>query len=578
MEVDETDREYLEREINSATMKNIDRLFDLWKMIGVKNLRENRVDTVLDHIEKLYATMVSEEESNLDKITKNIQRYDRERMELRLDLGVTECDDENEAELSLVDVEFKIRTEVFKLREKKAERMKVFNDERAIEKALCEATGSPPCDIVLERLPSDSHLRQIAKHINHLRQLRSKREDNFEKTARKIRELYEKLETEPRNSKERNLVCSNIGDLVLSEDTMDFIELILQGLETEVLSNEQAAEEIIESIVHISEKLNLPYDAGSKKRELYSSKYINELRDELTCLEEERRKHMSLFIKSAASDLEQIWEQCYAGEDTKSTFKSILDTKDDDEEAILNLYESNVKAWKSFYDDHHFIINKIDEWYSLWADRLQLETSMKDPSRLGNFKALREEEKRRNRVNKRLPKIVDEIYKMTSDYLDAKGKDFLIRGMTFNDLNDYQQNKHDIEVQREKEKKKQEKKKLMVQESIYGVGKTVAKTPVRGNRTLRQVKRLQHESRLVPGSSNPGGGKSFATPGKPIGASTPGGLAGKRRALRERNDTFVSGSRMVKDSIASVNDNIFNQAEMISSTLKPEQFVSTQRR
>ena len=28
---------------------------------------------------------------------------------------------------------------------------------------------------------------------------------------------------------------------------------------------------------------------------------------------------------------------------------------------------------------------KIDEWYSLWQDRLKLETN-KDPGRLGNFK------------------------------------------------------------------------------------------------------------------------------------------------------------------------------------------------
>ena len=49
-------------------------------------------------------------------------------------------------------------------------------------------------------------------------------------------------------------------------------------------------------------------------------------------------------------------------------------------------------------------------------------------------------------------------------------------------------------MQDEKERKKEEKKKMMVQESIYGV----AKTPIRGaNKTLRQVKRLQNESKFV---------------------------------------------------------------------------------
>ena len=61
--------------------------------------------------------------------------------------------------------------------------------------------------------------------------------------------------------------------------------------------------------------------------------------------------------------------------------------------------------------------------------------------------------------------------------------------------------------------------------------------------------------------------KTFATPSKPV--STPG-----RRALRERNETFVSGSNYKKDSIASVTENIFDNADVASSTLKSEQIVS----
>merc|ERR1711956_104673 len=116
---------------------------------------------------------------------------------------------------------------------------------------------------------------------------------------------------------------------------------------------------------------------------------------------------------------------------------------------------------------------------------------------------------------------------------------------------------------RKKNEKIEEKKKILVQESIYGV----AKTPNRGgNRTLRQVKRLQHESRVVTGKSF-----GFATPSKPASAavSTPGSM--KRRPLREKNDTYVSGSHMAKVSIASVNENIFSTADIASSTLKADQ-------
>lgn len=342
---------------------------------------------------------------------------------------------------------------------------------------------------------------------------------------------------------------------------MEKVQLILRGLEDEMQCNYQVARELIENIKKISEKLNLPCDIASKQHEFYSTRMIDELRVELGCLEEERKKHMAVFIKSASQELQQIWDQCYAGTDAKQTFNAILDTKMDDEENVLAHYESNIKAWQKFYDDHRLILSKIGEWYSLWNDRLQLETCIKDPSRLqgrsaGAFKALQDEERKRRRVNKGLPKVVKEIEELTQRYLQEKGKEFLIHGMTFNDLNEHQQTQHEIQVNEEKERKKQEKKRLMVQESIYGV----TKTPIRGNRTLRQVKRLQHDTK------GPSSGRSFATPGaRPPSA---------RKALRDRNnDTFVqSGNLLTKDSIATVND--FRHEPVASSTMNGEEIVS----
>jgi len=120
MEVDETVRDQFERERKEAMHQKHDRLFELWGMIGIKNLHENRLIAVHQHVDNIYDTMIEEEEQNLDKITKNIQKYHRERMELRRDLGVNTNDDTDEAGLGLVDVEHKIRTEVHNLREKKS--------------------------------------------------------------------------------------------------------------------------------------------------------------------------------------------------------------------------------------------------------------------------------------------------------------------------------------------------------------------------------------------------------------------------------------------------------------------------
>ncbi len=74
--------------------------------------------------------------------------------------------------MSLVDVEYKIRTEVTKLMEQKEERMKVFNDAREAEKKLCESTGTSLVEVHYDHMPTDANVRQIEKHISQLKVLR----------------------------------------------------------------------------------------------------------------------------------------------------------------------------------------------------------------------------------------------------------------------------------------------------------------------------------------------------------------------------------------------------------------------
>jgi len=569
MEIDDYDSILcdLERQLDEMRRPYLVEMVELWKTMGMgynkgerRNVQKKRISPMVGFFKEQFEDLIKNDQKNLRDLTKEIERHCKERLELRRTLNIT-GNDSGEDKLSLIDVERKLRDEVAQLQKEKDERMKAYDEARAAEKIECESTGSVSCYIVINRMPTDEQVRQIKKNVSHLRELRSKREVEFDANVESIHKFYQILETEPGNA-ERNLVCSTGKSIqVLSEDQMDKVQKILQDLEIEKHSNQQIIVDIVERIKDISETLDLPFENQQNYENSCSSRVIEQLRAELNSLEEERKKHMAVFIQDAGLKLQTIWEKCYVDEQTKEKFISDLEAKID-EESQLDFYKENIKEWTEFYnnDERMRIFLKIDEWYSLWEDRLKLENL--DPKRLGNFKALREEEKMRNRVNKRLPKAVEDITNWM-DELQKKGKHFRIRGMTFDELNAYQENDHDRKVQEEKERKIEEKKKILVQESIYGV----AKTPNRGgNRTLRQVKRLQHESKVVTGKSF-----GFATPSKPASAavSTPGSM--KRRPLREKNDTYVSGSHMAKVSIASVNENIFSTADIASSTLKADQ-------
>ena len=81
--------------------------------------------------------------------------------------------DSGEDKLSLIDVERKLRDEVAQLQKEKDERMKAYDEARAAEKIECESTGSVPCYIVINRMPTDEQVRQIKKNVSHLRVIMS---------------------------------------------------------------------------------------------------------------------------------------------------------------------------------------------------------------------------------------------------------------------------------------------------------------------------------------------------------------------------------------------------------------------
>ena len=216
--------------------------------------------------------------------------------------------------------------------------------------------------------------------------MRKKREVEFDDIIRKIHKYYQILETEPGNA-ERNLVCSEGNSIpILCQDTMDHVEKILQDLEIEKQSNQETITDLMDRIRDISQTLDLRFE--SKPYENCSShRVIEQLRAELEALEKERKKHMVVFIQKAGEELQNIWRKCYVSKTTKEKFMNDLESKIDDE-SQLGFYKDNIKLWNNFYNDEDRMKTflKIDEWYSLWQDRLKLETCTKDPGRLGNFK------------------------------------------------------------------------------------------------------------------------------------------------------------------------------------------------
>ena len=104
----------------------------------------------------------------------------------------------------------------------------------------------------------------------------AKRKIDFEEIINHIDALYEKLETEPKDDKER-IVTENVDSIVLSQENMDLVRRMKDDLERERQNNLYEATDILDQIRNISQKLKLPFDLSSKEREVYSRPYITEV-------------------------------------------------------------------------------------------------------------------------------------------------------------------------------------------------------------------------------------------------------------------------------------------------------------
>ena len=82
-----------------------------------------------------------------------------------MDFSIIPADDSGEDILSLIDVEKKIRDEVTELQNEKQKRMKAYEEAREAEEAACEVTGSNPCYIVIDGMPTDDQVCQIKNHV-----------------------------------------------------------------------------------------------------------------------------------------------------------------------------------------------------------------------------------------------------------------------------------------------------------------------------------------------------------------------------------------------------------------------------
>ena len=246
----------------------------------------------------------------------------------------------------------------------------------------------------------------------------------------------------------------NIIDRMLEEETGHKAKL-LDHLETYSLICNK-----------LSKELGVSFEEPDPNMSLLKLQHA--VRAEVRKLEEMKKANIEQFIINLRNELNEIWDQCFYSEDQKNSFQALHSI--DFTEELLEQHEAELERMKEYLELNKELFIKVEKYQDIWNKFMELERKAKDPSRLMNARgtALLEEEKERNRVNKTLPRVEQELHELIQQWEQDHGRDFRVRGVSFAAFIDDQKEEHIRGLEMEKMAREKAKKENLLHETRYG--------------------------------------------------------------------------------------------------------------
>lgn len=541
----DVDMQDFSQKLQAVGDERIERLFGLWEELGIDEQgREDRSQTVLKHVTDLMDKMVNEEIKAKKKILDSLEYHTKHALKLSKELGISFDVPDNG--LVLVQYERAVRHEAKRLTDLKEERLEEVRVLRKSDEELCARLGMDPFYISSTNVPDADKLQELKNHIASLEDTLLNRMKEVEHIRDSIIKLYETLETEPSTDFEREIICESLDRFVLSAKNVENVSRIHADLEDRLKSNQREVCECVEKIDALYERLQMDmhekFDFLANNKG-HSSGVIFTLKEEICRLEEIKKANIEKFIVNIRNELHQLWDDCYYTEEQRNLFQPLHST--DFSEALLESHEQEVKALKEHFEVHRELFSKVSKRQEVWNKFMELERKAKDPSRLMNARgnSLLMEEKERNKVNKTLPRIEEELHGLIKAWESENGRVFLVHGVIFEEFIENQKEDHIQQLELEKQARDQAKKKTIMQETRFGARPSTPaklKQSTLSNKT-NSIKKTPGSSRILSRINtglammrSPRGGR---TP-KNKESETPTGTKSNASLRQKRRDSY----------------------------------------
>lgn len=468
------------------------KLQDVWDVIGIQEeKRLERMGSVKNHIEMLLNEMIHEEELLNDQLNEAIHNWQEKLQdlcsELLLDLYKA---DKNSTPLQL---EKELRDEVTTLLKERNFRMQQCEILLKEDQALCTDLCKTPYYIPTGKVPSLQQIEELKNHIMSAAKEKEHRLATFLGLRHEITNLMANIDHVPDTTFEKDAVLEQEDLFFLSDENIKSLEVLRLQLvkrKEELLTMQESLKEQIHSLWIT---LQIPTEQQNMETTGPICEVNAVLQQNLEQLQQMKIKNIKEVITGIREKLHTYWDKClYSQKQRESDF---LRSENFTEE-LLRVHDEELLKITLYYEKYQELFDNFEKWERWWKLFLEFEKKASDPNRYANRGGtLLKEEKERTQLQKKLPKLEEELKLNILKWETEQGSHFMINGQKPMIYIATQWEQHRF-------KKEQEKQERCIKKDDAPICRTPLKRPLcPSNTPLSKIRKLNGTSTIISSGS-----------------------------------------------------------------------------
>ncbi|XP_060707604.1 protein regulator of cytokinesis 1-like [Hemiscyllium ocellatum] len=501
------------------------KLQHIWDVVGIpEDKRVERMASAKKCIEELLDQMIYEEEHMEKQLKESIKKW---KVQLQILCSELYLDpykaDESSTPLQL---EKELRKKVESLLEEKNGRMAECEMLLKEDQALCTDLCKTPYYIPTGKVPSPQELEELKNHLISTAKEKECRLATFLGLRQEIKKLMAEIDHVPDTTFEKDAVLEEENLFFLSDGNIKSLEVLRHQLEVQKEELMASQESLKKQIHSLWNTLQIPLE----ERNLCTTGSIHQvniaLQQELEQLQLMQAKNIKQIITGIRQELNTYWDKCYYSQKQREEFAFL--SHENFTEELLKVHDEELVKITLYYQKHQKLFADIEKRECWWKTFLELEKKASDPHRYANRGGtLLKEERERCWLQKKIPKLEDEIKIYIERMETEQARPFLVNGQRFPT---YIANQW-AELRLKKEQEKQER--CIKKEDGAGYKTPLKRTLTASSTSLRKIRKLNGTLNFAPMNSS---GSLCNQARKPVLASQ------KMRHVATNTSTNVSNS------------------------------------